>query len=146
MTHMKEAKQWFFIPQVLCLALLLGKLIIAMYICQNQYYTNAYSIFYSSPIVGGYLNKAFSWRSAFYFVAAYDLFIWLLILFFLPETWRPLPDLTQQPQGKKKSSLTFMRKSKKVDPFGGLRFFKNINIALTVRWVFVISHWQLVVL
>lgn len=82
------------------------------------------------PIIGGYLNQAFGWRSNFYFVAALGCFIWLCLLFFLPETWRPLPSTNLE----KEKPLTNRQKFKKIDPFLGFRFFQYPNISLCVAF------------
>lgn len=39
-----------------------------------------------SPIIGGALTQAFGWRSTLYFIGAYCLSAWILILLFVPET------------------------------------------------------------
>ncbi|KAI8885115.1 MFS general substrate transporter [Backusella circina FSU 941] len=78
-----------------------------------------------SPIIGGYMSQGVGWRSIFYFVAAYGIAVWLCILFFLPETWRPkaaLPGATQ------KSST--MERIKQINPLSSLRFLKFGNIVL----------------
>ncbi|KAL1932117.1 hypothetical protein VTP01DRAFT_9173 [Rhizomucor pusillus] len=38
------------------------------------------------PIIGGALTQAFGWRSTLYFIGAYCLSAWILILLFVPET------------------------------------------------------------
>ncbi|KAG2220764.1 hypothetical protein INT45_012257, partial [Circinella minor] len=42
-----------------------------------------------SPIIGGYLNQGFEWRSIFWFLSIFTLCVWLSILLILPETKRP---------------------------------------------------------
>ncbi|KAI7858763.1 major facilitator superfamily domain-containing protein [Circinella umbellata] len=42
-----------------------------------------------SPIIGGYLNQEFGWRSIFWFLSIFTLCVWLSILLILPETKRP---------------------------------------------------------
>jgi MFS family permease len=41
------------------------------------------------PIIGGYLNQGLGWRSTFWFLAIFCFFVWVGIVIFLPETWRP---------------------------------------------------------
>ena len=43
----------------------------------------------NSPIIGGYLNQEFGWRSIFWFLSIFTLCVWLSILLILPETKRP---------------------------------------------------------
>lgn len=82
-------------------------------------------LFTYRPIIGGYLNQAFGWRSNFYFVTALGVVIWFCLLFFLPETWRPLP--TQK-------KLTTKDKLKKIQPFLGFKFFRYPNISMCVAF------------
>ncbi|CAO3632049.1 unnamed protein product [Cunninghamella echinulata] len=74
------------------------------------------------PIIGGYLNIGLGWRSNLAFVAIYGSVIWFCILFFLPETSRPMPALPGQEPTKPKLR----------NPLSALIFFKYFNVILIV--------------
>lgn len=42
-----------------------------------------------APIIGGWLHDIFGWHSIFYFLAIYTCLIFLLVLFYIPETLAP---------------------------------------------------------
>lgn len=90
------------------------------------------SLFYYRPIVGGYLNDAWGWRSNFWFICIAIFVVWVFILVFLPETWRPAPVLPDSPPMTKKEKL------KLLNPLRSLMFFKYPNIALSILFVGVI--------
>jgi predicted MFS family arabinose efflux permease len=72
------------------------------------------------------MSQGAGWRSIFYFVAGYGAAVWLCILFFLPETWRPKATLPGQPKEK----LTTVQRLKQINPLGSLRFLQYGNIVL----------------
>ncbi|KAI8885745.1 MFS general substrate transporter [Backusella circina FSU 941] len=80
-----------------------------------------------APIIGGYMNESLGWHSIFYFIAGYGAVVWLCILFFLPETWRPQMKLPGSELEKKSTLLGLL---KQVNPLGSLRFLRFGNIAL----------------
>jgi hypothetical protein len=80
-----------------------------------------------SPIIGGYMNQGLGWHSIFYFIAGYGVVVWLCILFFLPETWRPQKKLPGSEPEKKQTVWGLL---KQVNPLGSLRFLRFGNIAL----------------
>ncbi|KAI8874632.1 MFS general substrate transporter, partial [Backusella circina FSU 941] len=84
------------------------------------------------PIIGGYMSASLGWHSVFWFVAIYGLVVWICILFFLPETWRP--EKKQELPGNEKPPLTKWQTLKQVNPIHSLRFFRYGNVRLCVTF------------
>ncbi|ORY89210.1 major facilitator superfamily domain-containing protein [Syncephalastrum racemosum] len=85
-----------------------------------------------APIIGGYLNLAFGWQSNFWFLAIAFFCVWLGILCFLPETWRP----KASPQASVKSGRA-SRKTKKasvrvINPLVAVKLLRYPNVVLVV--------------
>ncbi|KAJ8657436.1 hypothetical protein O0I10_006738 [Lichtheimia ornata] len=78
------------------------------------------------PIIGGYLTERFGWRSTFWFVAIFIFCIWTLILFFLPETYRPDPSTATADVSTKKGKLRIP------NPVGALKLLRFPNVLVAV--------------
>lgn len=119
------------------------------YFKKSYLLTIVLTFFISSPIIGGYLNEGLGWRSNFWFLSIYVFFVWMAMIFALPETWRPSP---QQPSNvstetriekseteeKDAENQTQKKKRKMFNPLGALSLLKYPNIALTVTFVGVL--------
>ncbi|KAI8078060.1 major facilitator superfamily domain-containing protein [Gilbertella persicaria] len=84
------------------------------------------------PIVGGYLNQGLGWRSNFWFLSIFILFLWLGILFLLPETWRATEKVSNDSEDQKTKKRNF------VNPVGALKLLLYPNIALTVAFTSIL--------
>jgi predicted MFS family arabinose efflux permease len=84
------------------------------------------------PIVGGYLNAAWGWRSNFWLVCIFIFVVWTFILVFLPETWRPAPVLPGTPAPTRKDKL------KQLNPLRVFKFFLYPNISLSILFVAIV--------
>lgn len=91
-----------------------------------------YTYIFYRPIVGGYLNDAWGWRSDFWLVCICIFVVWVFILVFLPETWRPAPTLPGAPAPSKKEKL------KQMNPLRIFEFYLYPNIALSIVFVGVV--------
>ncbi|KAI9016424.1 major facilitator superfamily domain-containing protein [Phycomyces nitens] len=85
------------------------------------------------PIIGGYLSQGLGWRSNFWFLTIFSSFIWITMVFFLPETWRPAPALPSSEAG-----VEPVKKRRFINPLSSLRLLLFPNIALAVSFVGVL--------
>ncbi|KAI8097157.1 major facilitator superfamily domain-containing protein [Halteromyces radiatus] len=92
------------------------------------------------PIIGGYLNIGFGFRATFYFLAIFNFCVFLAIFFFLPETWRPTVIPTLNPQEKGQQQKKKNRMKNRINPLEALNLLLNLNIALTVTFVGVLTY------
>ena len=100
-------------------------------------------ILFCRPIIGGFLTEAYGWRSTFYFSACFGFCILLLIVFFLPETFRPKEKAQSvsiekgEEIGQEKPERRLERKNKIrfTNPLSPLRFFKLLNVSLAVLYL-----------
>jgi MFS family permease len=84
------------------------------------------------PIIGGYLTQGFGWRSIFWFLTVLTAILWVLLFFWLPETWRapvkeelPINDADKQAPPRKK----------RVNPIQSLALLRFPNMAVIVTYV-----------
>ncbi|KAI7853807.1 major facilitator superfamily domain-containing protein [Circinella umbellata] len=94
------------------------------------------------PIIGGFLTEAYGWRSTFYFSACFGFCILLLIIFFLPETFRSKEkaqsvSTEKEETGQEKPEPREERKHKIrfTNPLSPLRFLKLLNVSLAVLYL-----------
>ncbi|CAG8609596.1 15859_t:CDS:2 [Dentiscutata erythropus] len=96
---------------------------------------HAYGLFYLAywigpflgPMCGGYLTEYFGWRWMFWFLAIYGGIVFLIILFFLPETSRTV------------SSPTSTSPAIRFNPFAPLKLLRYPNVTLVIIYVSIIS-------
>ncbi|KAI9278472.1 major facilitator superfamily domain-containing protein [Phascolomyces articulosus] len=94
------------------------------------------------PIIGGFLTEAFGWRATFWFSACLGFGILLLILFFLPETFRPKekdPSITSEKEENGEENPEpqekHRRKFRITNPLAPLRFLLLTNVSLSVLYL-----------
>ncbi|CAG8593950.1 22889_t:CDS:2 [Gigaspora margarita] len=96
---------------------------------------HAYGLFYLAywlgpfigPMCGGYLTEYFGWRWMFWFLAIYGGIVFLIILFFLPETSRTV------------SSPTCASSTIRFNPIAPLKLLRYPNVTLVIIYVSIIS-------
>ncbi|KAI9496395.1 major facilitator superfamily domain-containing protein [Zychaea mexicana] len=96
------------------------------------------------PIIGGFLTEAFGWRATFWFSASFGLGIFLLILFFLPETFRHKEKVQAiaEEEGiendNRSKELTEKKRKHKIrfaNPLSPLRFLLFPNVSFSVLYL-----------
>ncbi|RIB22983.1 major facilitator superfamily domain-containing protein [Gigaspora rosea] len=96
---------------------------------------HAYGLFYLAywfgpflgPMCGGYLTEYLGWRWMFWFLAIYGGIIFLIIIFFLPETFRTV----SSPIGT--SSTT------RFNPIAPLKLLRHPNVILVIIYTSILS-------
>ncbi|CAI2166067.1 11288_t:CDS:2 [Funneliformis geosporum] len=79
------------------------------------------------PPLGGFLTQYISWRAFFWFVAIYSFVMFLLVFFFLPETYNPRLE-------NKKDKKSF------VNPFSPILLLRYPNITFVVLyWIWIVA-------
>lgn len=89
------------------------------------------------PIIGGRLAETFGWRSILYFMAAYAVLAWILVLVFVPETSKinditlnqSASDTNEKQQNPRHRDLTPSR-IRDIKLLGALKFYSFPNILL----------------
>src|ERR1043165_8917583 len=79
------------------------------------------------PPLGGFLTQFISWRAFFWFVALYSFTMFLLVYFFLPESYCPR---SENGQGKKPF----------VNPFSPILLLRYPNVTCVVLyWIWIVT-------
>ncbi|KAI0164405.1 MFS general substrate transporter [Hypoxylon sp. FL1284] len=101
-----------------------------------------------APIIGGALAEGFGWRSTMWFLTAYGALVFVLVLFFVPETLakrKPAPAATQ-PSTEGLSRVSTTRSVKQaavsikrclVDPLQIIMYLRFPAVAITVYYAAV---------
>ncbi|KAF0370102.1 MFS general substrate transporter [Gigaspora margarita] len=98
---------------------------------RGQAYGLFFLAYWFGPFIGrmcgGYLTEYFGWRWMFWFLAIYGGIIFIMILFFLPETSRTV------------SSPTDASTTPRFNPISPLKLLRYPNVTLVVIYVSIIS-------
>ncbi|KAG2216731.1 hypothetical protein INT45_007630, partial [Circinella minor] len=114
-----------------------------------------------SPIIGGYLNQGFGWRSIFWFLSIVALCIWFGILLILPETKRPpsgeskktnvqeeYMSTQEEESSSSKVTANSNQEKKKLNLnglLGPLRFFRFLNVPLGAVFIGILFFtWYII--
>ena len=74
------------------------------------------------PVIGGAVAEKFGWISIFWVLLGFGILIFLMVLFFLPETKPPLPNAT----------------IKSVNPLSSLLLLRYPNVSLVILYICII--------
>ena len=98
----------------------------------------------SAPLLGALIGHYFGWRAAFTFLFYYAIFIWLLVVFFLPETNRNL-DKNKIKLGYLKSSLCELFSHVTFLKYCGCMFlsYGGVLVWITISPMLLVKHRQM---